>query len=102
MASGAWCVRDAVTADEDSIVQFQCDLAMETEHRALTESVVRRGVSAVVGGRVDSARYFVVCEKGEGEAVGAAVGSLMITKEWSDWRDGYFMWIQVERKRQNA
>lgn len=93
-SSSLWRVRDGRIEDEDDIVTFQCQLAMETEHRALTEDVVRQGVRNVLNGKIDSAKYFVA-EDIHCTSPGKAIGSLMITKEWSDWRNGYFMWIQV-------
>lgn len=62
-------------------------MAWETERRRLNRPRVRRGVSALLK---DSAKgtYHVA------ETDGAVVGQLLITYEWSDWRNGNFWWIQ--------
>ena len=62
-------------------------MAQETEGVALIPDVIRQGVRALVE---DPARgFYLVAESG-----GQVVGSLMITTEWSDWRNGLFWWIQ--------
>ncbi len=79
--------RDARHSDAPSIVDFQIAMASETENFALDRATCTRGVDAVFA---DSSRgrYFV------GEADGNVVASLLITSEWSDWRDGVVWWIQ--------
>ena len=62
-------------------------MARETESRELEVAVVRDGEGAVFA---DPGRgFYVVAEIG-----GAVVGALMVTFEWSDWRNGTFLWIQ--------
>jgi GNAT superfamily N-acetyltransferase len=80
-------VREARRSDADVIVEFNCLLASETEDLALDRAVVSCGVSRVLG---DPAlgRYYVA-EDGE-----RILGQVMVTYEWSDWRDGLFWWIQ--------
>src|SRR2546427_4917446 len=79
--------RDATRADTAAIVAFQCAMARETEEMELDAAVCGRGVAAVFD---DSSRgrYFVA------ESGGQIVASLLITFEWSDWRDGAVWWIQ--------
>jgi len=79
--------RDAVRGDAATIVDFQIAMARETEDFALDREVCTRGVAAVFD---DAARgrYFVA------EWEGRVVGSLLITYEWSDWRNGTVWWIQ--------
>jgi ribosomal protein S18 acetylase RimI-like enzyme len=62
-------------------------MALETEHLTLDRAVLDRGVRAALADE-SKARYFVA-ERG-----GAVVGQLMITLEWSDWRNGNLWWIQ--------
>ena len=81
-------VRDAVQSDLEFIARGNEAMALETEHRTLDASTVRRGV-AVVLDDVARGRYFIA----EDES-GESVGQLMITYEWSDWRNGQFWWIQ--------
>ncbi len=80
-------VRAAEARDLEFIARGNAAMALETEHRALDDATVRRGVQAAFA---DAARghYFVA------ELDGRVVGQLMITYEWSDWRNGAFWWIQ--------
>jgi ribosomal protein S18 acetylase RimI-like enzyme len=80
-------VRDATSADQSALVQWNQAMAWETEHKALDPAVLARGVAAVLA---DPRRGFYLIA----ERAGAAVGCLMVTYEWSDWRAGDFWWIQ--------
>jgi len=79
--------RDAVPADAEAIIEFQLAMAVETEELTLDRDILTRGVHAVFAdpGR---GRYFVA------ESGGRVAASLMITYEWSDWRNGMVWWIQ--------
>lgn len=68
-------------------MQGNLSLARETEQRQLDLATVTAGVQALLA---DPARgiYFVA------ESDGQVVGQLLITHEWSDWRNGDFWWIQ--------
>jgi ribosomal protein S18 acetylase RimI-like enzyme len=79
--------RDAVPADRDTIADFQMAMADETEGVALDREVLGRGVAAVFADPTHG-RYFVA------ESDGTVVASLLITYEWSDWRNGTIWWIQ--------
>ncbi len=80
-------VRDAVPADVDVIAEFNARLARESEARELDLGILKPGVAAVLSDR-GRGRYFVAM-------VGAEIaGQVMITTEWSDWRNGWFWWIQ--------
>ena len=79
--------RAAAVTDAADIVAFQRAMARETEEIELDADVVTRGVHAVFD-QPSRGRYFVA------EAGGAVVASLLITYEWSDWRDGNVWWIQ--------
>ncbi len=80
-------IRDATTDDLAFIVGANAALAAETEQQALDPGLLRPGVRAVLD---DPAlgRYYLA------ERDGQAVGQLMTTYEWSDWRNGRFLWIQ--------
>jgi len=73
--------------DVPVIAEFNRRLAWETERLKLNPEVLRPGVTAVLS---DSTKgtYYVA------EANDAVVGQLMITYEWSDWRNGNLWWIQ--------
>ena len=79
--------REATVTDAGDIVAFQQAMARETEGIELDEAVVTRGVRAVFD-QPARGRYFVA------EAEGTVIASLLITYEWSDWRDGNVWWIQ--------
>ncbi|MET0330672.1 MAG: GNAT family N-acetyltransferase [Dyella sp.] len=80
-------VRDASPADQPALVQWNQAMAWETEHKALDPEVLTRGVAAVL---VDPRRgFYLIAERAD-----EAVGCLMVTYEWSDWRAGDFWWIQ--------
>lgn len=80
-------VRRAVAGDLDRIVTFNQAMARETENRELADATIRPGVE----GLFYSPQYgfYLVAE-----AAGSVVGSLMVTFEWSDWRNGLIWWIQ--------
>jgi GNAT superfamily N-acetyltransferase len=76
------------TADEiDSLVEFNQAMAMETEGKRLDPDTLKQGVSAVFSD--DRKGFYVVAEDG-----GRIAGGLMVTYEWSDWRNKWFWWIQ--------
>jgi GNAT superfamily N-acetyltransferase len=80
-------VRAGVASDAETIADFNIKMAMETEHLRLDPPTVNAGVRA---GLADAAkaRYFVA------EIDGRVVGQLMLTHEWSDWRNGDIWWIE--------
>jgi GNAT superfamily N-acetyltransferase len=88
-------VRRAGPGDAAVIAEFNRRLAEETEGKALDPAVLRAGVEA---GLADEAKalYFVA------EDGGAVVGQLMLTREWSDWRNGWMWWIQSVYVRPEA
>jgi ribosomal protein S18 acetylase RimI-like enzyme len=80
-------VRPAAPADLDVLVAGNVDMAAETEGLQLDLQTLRRGVAAVLESRVAGC-YWVA------EHDGRVVGQLLITFEWSDWRDRQVWWIQ--------
>jgi GNAT superfamily N-acetyltransferase len=84
-------VRPAGRDDVDSIVAFSAAMAWETEQRRLDEVRLRAGTQSLLD--TPTLGIFMVAEVQEsGRPV--LVGQLMITYEWSDWRNGVFWWIQ--------
>lgn len=73
--------------DASQIVKFQLAMALETEDLKLDRGIVNEGVIAVYRDP-QKGKYFVAVD---GDLV---VGSLLITPEWSDWRNKWVMWIQ--------
>jgi GNAT superfamily N-acetyltransferase len=80
-------VRDAGHGDGACIVAFNAAMARETENKELDPDVLRAGVAAVLG---EPARGFYLIA----ECDGAVAGCLMVTFEWSDWRNGEWWWLQ--------
>jgi GNAT superfamily N-acetyltransferase len=80
-------IRLAHPRDAVKIARFNNAMAMETESRTLAEGTVVAGVKAVFSSA--DRGFYVVAEHG-----GEVVGTLMVTYEWSDWRNGFFWWIQ--------
>lgn len=80
-------IRKARIADLRMIADFNRLLASETESLTLDLATVRRGVRAVLADP-SKGNYFVA------EIDGVVVGQLLITHEWSDWRNGEFWWVQ--------
>ncbi len=80
-------VRPARPADAAVVVEYNRRLAAETEDKQLDAATLARGVAAVLGDS-NRGRYFVAEDGGE------VVGQIMITYEWSDWRDGWIWWLQ--------
>lgn len=73
--------------DIEVIAQFQVDMAMESENTLLNKDIVTKGVTAAMEDE-NKGRYYVA------RVDGKAVGSLMLTREWSDWNNGWYWWIQ--------
>lgn len=80
-------VRQATAEDISTIVRFNAAMARETEGRELAEDILQQGVGAVLTDETKGL-YFLA------ESDGRVVGQLLITYEWSDWRNGNFWWIQ--------
>lgn len=80
-------VRPARPEDADTLVDFNAGIAQETEHLTLDRATLSAGVRAALADPL-KARYFV------GEVDGRVAGMLMLTLEWSDWRNGEIWWIQ--------
>jgi ribosomal protein S18 acetylase RimI-like enzyme len=81
-------IRSAVAADAPELVEFNREMARETENIELDPAVVTAGVEALFE---HPERGFYVAAEAAGERL---AGSLMVTSEWSDWRNGMFWWIQ--------
>ena len=88
-------IRQATAADAVIVVEFNRLLAQESEGKALDPAVLAAGVAA---GLTDPRKsvYFIA------EEDGLPVGQIMYTTEWSDWRNGWFWWIQSVYIRHEA
>ena len=80
-------VRLANAADMPNLCAWNAAMAWETERKVLEPARLQRGVAGVLA---QPARgFYLMAESGAN-----AVGSLLVTYEWSDWRCGDFWWIQ--------
>ena len=97
--TAAFVVAPAAAADAGAIAAFNVALAAETEGLALDPAVVRAGVDALLADPAKG-RYFLARPAGGGHGdgndggSGEICGQLMVTTEWSDWRNGEWWWVQ--------
>ena len=70
---------------------FNSRMAWETEKRRLDLERVRQGVAALLS---DPAKGTYFLAEGQQDGTITVAGQLLITYEWSDWRNGNFWWIQ--------
>lgn len=88
-------VRRGTPADAPVVAEFNARLAWETEGKRLDPDVVAAGVAA---GLADPNKgIYFLAEEG-----GVIVGMMMLTFEWSDWRNGWLWWIQSVYVRPEA
>lgn len=87
------CVRPARVDDLDILTTFSAAMAWETEQRRLDVTRLRQGTQAVID-RPERGQFYVTELRQESPADTVIVGQLLITYEWSDWRNGNFWWIQ--------
>lgn len=84
-------VRHARTEDAATIASFSAAMALETEGRRLDLDRLSDGTNALL--KYPDRGFFMVAELEEADDR-QLLGQLMITYEWSDWRNGAFWWIQ--------
>jgi GNAT superfamily N-acetyltransferase len=80
-------IRKAETGDAAAIVDFQLKMAWETEKLSLSAETVVKGVRGVFD-EPSRGQYYVA------ESDGKVIASLLITHEWSDWRNCNVWWFQ--------
>lgn len=80
-------IRKAQQSEQLAIVDFQLKMAKETEGIDLNLDVLTKGVEAVFKD-LKKGIYYVALDGGK------VIASLMVTYEWSDWRNGLVYWIQ--------
>lgn len=80
-------IRLAENQDSSALVEFNQAMALETEGKKLDAQILKNGVEAVF--QDEKKGFYVVAEEN-----GQIVGGLMVTFEWSDWRNAWFWWIQ--------
>ena len=93
-------IRDATPDDCDIIATYNSLMSEETEGKPLHEDTIRAGVAALLADR-SKGRYWLAVD---GDTI---IGQIMVTYEWSDWRNGMLWWIQSvyvarDRRRQGV
>lgn len=84
---GAVEIRSGEASDATAIAQFNAAMALESEDVVLDVDVLTAGVQAALA---DSGKAFYLLA----EVDGHPAGQLMVTYEWSDWRNGWIWWVQ--------
>lgn len=80
-------IRLATEEDKVEIADFQLRMALETEDLHLDEKTVQEGVLGVFRDP-SKGKYFVASKDQQ------VIASTLLTNEWSDWRNQWFLWIQ--------
>jgi GNAT superfamily N-acetyltransferase len=80
-------IRKAVLKDAETIARFNMLAAKETENMEMEPDTALRGAKAIIK---DPHKGFYLAA----EIKGQIIGQLMVTNEWSDWKNKYFLWIQ--------
>lgn len=96
-----WTIEKGRDCHAQTIAQFQLDMALESEGTVLDGSLILKGVETCMADPHKGTYYVVKAEDG------TVAGSLLITKEWSDWKNCWYWWIQSvyvrpEYRRQGA
>jgi ribosomal protein S18 acetylase RimI-like enzyme len=91
----SFSLRRAQMADASIVAGFNQAMALETENKTLNPALVQAGVLAVLN--EPRRGFYLVAER-----AGELIGGLMITYEWSDWRNADFWWIQSVYVRPEA
>jgi len=89
-------IRPAVLADLEWLARCNDAMALETEDKRLDADTLKAGIGQALADD-GKARYFIAMRDASlagAETIGIPVGTLMLTTEWSDWRNGDWWWIQ--------
>ncbi len=89
--SPGYTIRRATIADAAVLASHNQAMALETENLTLNRETIHQGVHAILSDD-SKGRYYVVVEDADGS--NKPVAQLMITYEWSDWRNANVWWIQ--------
>jgi len=80
-------IRLATPADAESIIEFNIAMALETETKELPRTTIETGVRKML--KQPELGFYIIAQVNT-----TVAGCLMITREWSDWRNAFFWWIQ--------
>lgn len=80
-------IRKANEDDIEVIAEYNYNLAYETENKELDKDTLLKGVKSIIDDESKGVYYVCVIDN-------KVVGQIMYTYEWSDWRNGTFIWVQ--------
>lgn len=80
-------IRRAEPRDVDTLADFACAMALETETKNLSKDTVSEGIRNLIA--QPQYGFYLVAEHQQ-----QTIGAFMVTFEWSEWRNGLFWWIQ--------
>jgi len=80
-------IRNAVLSDADIIAENNILLAQDSENITIKHETVLEGVKAIITD--EQKGFYLVAENRNG-----IIGQMMITFEWSDWRNKTIWWLQ--------
>ncbi len=83
----SYIIRHAVLEDAPIIADFNCAMALETENKQLNKNTIETGAKSMIEN--SNRGFYLVAEKNS-----EIQACLMVTYEWSDWRNATFWWIQ--------
>jgi len=95
MTDHTFILRRALPSDGQTIADFNLSMAWETEHKRLDLERVQAGVAAVLS--AERRGFYLLAQRED-----MVLGGLMVTYEWSDWRNADFWWIQSVYVRPEA
>jgi GNAT superfamily N-acetyltransferase len=84
-------IRRAGPDDTETITEFNTAMALETEDRRLDQATLRDGIRSLLS--QPEYGFYIIAERPHTDVI-QPIGQLMITYEWSDWRNGLFWWVQ--------
>ena len=87
-------IRQACLSDASIIAEFNVRMALETEQRRLDLARVHAGVTALLTDPTKGLYFLAEAAEASSEHPTSVAGQLLITYEWSDWRNGNFWWLQ--------
>ncbi|MBL3654650.1 GNAT family N-acetyltransferase [Fulvivirga sediminis] len=80
-------IQRADTSHINIIIDYQKKMAWQTEELELDDDTLQKGVTAVFNDPTKG-QYYVAIHNEE------VIGCLLVTPEWSEWRNGTVLWIQ--------
>lgn len=83
-----WIITKGSSRDAEVIARFQVEMAAESEGTSLNPDTVLKGVTAGLDDPAKGSYFIAKTDNGE------TAGSLFLTKEWSDWNNCSYWWIQ--------